>query len=438
MAEKKTTTYARNPEQMARALGLNLSPRKRKKSLQMVGELLGETGFPKKTGKGWVVAEVLKWIDAAGGGSGKWRVTSDKPGKNSSRITHHSSLAGDGGKGKEEGGPSASDSDAASGKDGQLKSVARSEGVREDADLFGKLTGAELAEARERRLDYLQDIWIHPGQRRTPSGGAFLRLDKGERDELRGGRPWLFESVGGEHPTTNVQQPTSSGMAEGKMKIGELPKAESQKMLALYLAEFFAGRVTCDIDEQRISNWKQKKWAGEVPGNTPKPPEKMGNRFDTNAWAVWFEKYILPYYQPKVSAQGELVKGLMQMASEANYQRDIDDARRARVEADDAERRLSNKWIETDVAEALGGGWARQYHGFWRNAIEKRSAERYGSRLKEIGVTEGQAGMLMDFWVEERRDELGLVERQCEAAAAEYKKLVAEEAGRKGLTANGH
>ena len=62
-----------------------------------------------------------------------------------------------------------------------------------DGDLFLKLSPEELAELKKKRLDYLEDIYLHPGQRLAPSGGSYLRLSNREEDELRAERPWLFK-----------------------------------------------------------------------------------------------------------------------------------------------------------------------------------------------------------------------------------------------------
>lgn len=108
-----------------------------------------------------------------------------------------------------------------------------------------------------------------------------------------------------------------------------LPPAESQKQLAVLLARHFSGRLKIDLSEQQIGNWKQ---GTRLPDGCPLPPAKVANRFDTQAWADWVERFIVPLYGVRQNPQGEMVKDVFQLAQESAAQREIDAAARERIE----------------------------------------------------------------------------------------------------------
>ena len=366
MPDKKTT-FAKNAEGLARAFGLNLSPRKRKASLAIVQGWTNDPSFPKKGKQGWKIAEVEAWRGKReeGRGAGK-----QPPSPLSALPASDLPATGDPG--------------------------------REPADLF-----LSPSEALKGRLDLHQERYRHPA--------AFERtLAKFEIDELRQYRPEIWG--GAAKPPEREEGREESGDVKGDGRDGSLsplsplpaslPMVGSQVELAAHLARHFAGRLMIDLSEQMISNWKRGE---NLPDGAPLPPPKIGNRIDAQAWAEWIERHVVPRHGVQVSAQGVLIKDIFARGQEAEAQRKIWEEQIKHAEF----KAVSDKYIEVARAESAGAAWARQYHDYWKRRNESIDPAALEQRALDLGVPAATAVALKMFLVEQCQKFLDDVERKC-------------------------
>ena len=302
-------------------------------------------------------------------------------------------------------------------------------------DLPPREGGAETSflspqEGLRARLELLKDMYLNPHLHER-------KIAQWEVKELREHCPEIWKKS--EEPVAPAAEPVKAGAAEESPREAPspagatLPDAESQVMLARLLARHFSGRVKIDISEQQISNWK----AGHhLPKGAPLPPTKIGNRHETQKWADWIERWILPIYGIVPGLQGEFADptyDVFQQAQRANAQKQIDDARRARVEADEAERRLSDKWIELSVATRLCAGALRQLGDYWRTRNEKTMVSAFEEQARQRGVPGDVAALLKDWLAAEHRKFTDDVENKVQAEADRYAAQVQAEADQKAM-----
>lgn len=265
MAQKKPTTYARNAEQIARAMGLPLTRGKKKlASLATVAQWVKEPTFPKKTPKGWLVMEVRKWVHS---------------GKAAART------------------PNLPPSDKPAGDD----------------ELF--ITEEVATEAYKQKLEKDRRIFLGLDKSLFP-----LRVDDIKRLERHGLIPKIPK--GGEPPQANGQlSPESratgeipeSALSQGTATTGEavtpavqvIPdRIGKQSQLAAFLHGYFRDRIKINIRPQTLDQWGDGLGLRPVfiNGQTVKPPkfpnkEKGGGNFyDTHECIEWVENYIVPVH----------------------------------------------------------------------------------------------------------------------------------------------
>jgi hypothetical protein len=130
-----------------------------------------------------------------------------------------------------------------------------------EGDLFLKLSPEEITKQQLRRLDYFEDIHLHPGQRLAPSGQSFLKLNPREEKELKSARPWLF----------NLSPSSGGGVDEGDEFTGGV------EAVAAYIQLKFPGVVCNKMD---ISNWQRMKFLPESAKPSPRHPK--GDQFPTS------------------------------------------------------------------------------------------------------------------------------------------------------------
>jgi len=341
-------TYARNLEQLARAGGLNLSPRKRTKSLAIASGWLKTAGFPAKTPKGWVIAEVLEWMNV-------------KPEPELENIQHPTSNIQH---------PTGAGADAAGAHESR---------ITHHSDLF-----PPDAAGLKKILDLYQEKLFFP--EKYPED----KIQVWQVKMLQQHRPWLFKS---DEPAPAEKEATAAvpgAIPPPAVAVvpEALPDAESQKMLAILLARHFSGRIRIDISEQQISQWKE---GHNLPPGVPLPPTKLGNRHSTAGWADWITQYLLPKYGRTATDQADLkITGLdvFQQAQQADAHRKIDEARKARLEADEIERKLSDKWIESAVATRAVAGLVNELCNWFRAEVEKLEPDRWREFCRERGVAD--------------------------------------------------
>jgi hypothetical protein len=367
-------------------MGLNLSPRKRKASIATVNEWLGDPLFPKKTSKGYIVEEVRGFVSLRA--EGGRRKTED-------------------GRRKTEVRPLTSDlpKDPNGGPSGDLFQRGDVDALKEFLDLLeDKLKNPikwQEAPIQKWQIDYLKQYRRHlfPGE----IGKAEGRMQNEEGGQYQGSDL----AVGQESRLTS----------EG------LPDAESQKALAVRLAKHFAGRIRIDISEQQISKWKN----GEgLPPGSQLPPAKLGNRFNTQAWAEWIERTLMPKYGMNVDAQGKFEISIFDLATRAEAQRKIDEGARIRIDLEVAQ----GKYIEVAMAERVAAGLAREYHEFWKARFEKGEIEAARQKLLSLGVEGLRVEEFVKWAVERARGLVDLVEAKCAEQVGKYGDKINAEAQR--------
>jgi hypothetical protein len=370
-------------------MGLELTPRKRRRAIATVNEWLADPAFPKKTAKGWVLSEVRAWRagkekledrrSKMGNGHSQFADGRSKMGANSDLRTPSLELPAD-----PNGGPG-----------GDLFPPA-GDALKEFLDLLEeKLKNPvkwQEAPIQKWQIDYLKQYRRHLFPGASADSADERRLNTGQWEDGR----------------RSATVPTNGEVA------GPLPDSESQKALAVRLAKHFAGRIRIDISEQQISKWKN----GEgLPPGAQLPPAKLGNRFDTQAWADWIERTLMPKYGMNVDAQGNLDISIFELASRAEAQRKIDEGARIRIELEVAR----GKYIEVVAAERAAAGVARQYHEFWKARAEKSEPELARQKLMSLGVESVKVEEFTQWAVERARVLVDLVEAKCAEQVSGYR-----------------
>ena len=239
-SESKGARFCRNVRAIAGAWGCDVLKQRvrRYDQLAPVRAAVLRPDFPKKTKSGWPCAEVVAW------------------------ATQHVQLS----------------------KDKRTFTLVENQppppdpaqpGVVAEGDLFLKLTPEELAAQQKRRLDYFEDIHLHPGERLAPSGLSFLRLSGRERDDLRASRPWLFQNAPVESPAAVDGGDEFTGGVEA---------------VAAYIQMKFPG-VICNKTD--ISRWQHMKFLPD--GCTEQfPPSHDSGRNSKRKIDAWIVKYKKP------------------------------------------------------------------------------------------------------------------------------------------------
>lgn len=276
------TRFATNAERLAKHLGLPMSPRKRRGSIGVVGELLAKPGCPEKGSKGWVIEDFKRF-------AARCRMLEEF----------------------------------------EKRAVGFSEIEKEN--LLAKFCAYLDGDASKWEEEQLRNNGIIPAK----NG----QLELGKTVE---GRESRVEGKNGNIGADTQVRPTSNESgAHGVAALpGALPVTESQKHLATVLAQHFQGQLKIDISEQSISQWKLGRG---LPAGTPLPPTKIGHRIDTQAWADWIERHLRPRHGVGITLtgpQGEIVKDVFQLASESDAHRSIDEARKARLELEVLEKKF--------------------------------------------------------------------------------------------------
>ena len=283
--------YATNNEQIARALGLPLTPRKRKATLVEIGRWLARPDFPKKhkTGnpprtRGWIVTELQAWY----------------------RRFLDQSLAA----------PPAPPGPAAP-PDSLLPTPEQ------------QLTA---------RLDFNQEVYFNPGK--FP-----FKLAKWEVDELRDhGR--IPKSEKAEAPDPAAAPPADLP--------SPIYNPKSQVDLTVMLAKFFAGHFSGDVVPQLISDWKLGKRLPRLPDGreAPLPPAREGTVWPGWKWVCWIRDYALAdprFCRRAPDRQGEM--DLAEQAVHARHELDILNKKIKQIEFETAQREHDAQWVRAEDAE---------------------------------------------------------------------------------------
>lgn len=112
---------------------------------------------------------------------------------------------------------------------------------------------------------------------------------------------------------------TGTGPPEAK----SAPTVDSQEALAAALGDHFAGRLSIEITQAKISHWAKGAYGHGVPNGSPLPPARRGNRYDVQEWSEWIERYILPTHGQNGHAAGPREPTIFEKAQEAEAERQI-------------------------------------------------------------------------------------------------------------------
>jgi len=239
---QKPTTWAKNPERLARLMGLPMTRGKKKRaSLELVKQWMADPTFPKKTRHGYKLEEVRKWRVAQAKNGASDLPATDKP----------------------------------------------AEGDFFESD----------AEGWERTLDQWEEKLNHPEKwLKSPIQQWQLKKLEKYRPKLFGQRDAGPDSPAAAEAAREDARPT--------MMIPD--RIARQSDLASFLHEYFRGRLAMKIDATTLDQWRHRlrleplfidldgtglKWV-----KPPKFPEKTaaGNYWDTHECIEWVERWIIP------------------------------------------------------------------------------------------------------------------------------------------------
>lgn len=301
LMEKKTTTFARNPQQLARAILIDARKGTKEEGKvpkarainKLVPEILkwiAMPGFPKKTPKGYVIAQVRTWVEGR-----------------KSRV------------------------------EGGTPNLTQADKPAEGDDLFESDSAGW-----ERTLDLWQDKLNHPEK------WLALPLQNWQLKKLERYRPQLFGNspVVAQEPAN--KSPTGAGTpnleAGGVMIENDL--CDNFQDIANRMDQYYrnadgSSLLQHEISGKTISDWKNKRRLNNKPG----PPGKVNSRqWSAGQWISWFHKHFwLEWKLPEtgtgqMEAFGEADLRKMQLAEDfkkledAQRERDIRDGRYKSVE----------------------------------------------------------------------------------------------------------
>ena len=354
---KKEQTYVRNTEQLARAFGLPLSPRKRKASLTTARQWTETAGFPAKTPKGWVIEQVRAFLaksDPVG------RVPSPGAGSTSNQSDLPVSPAA-----------------AAPTKalldlwEDMMRNPTRHEDKiqkwqlewlkKDRPNLFSTVTATA-------QPDTAPPASLLPGPTIPPRPWQ-VALPPGE-GKVASGAATEGESS---NPQSAIRNPQSEGTADNPVMV--IPKTlGTQADLARFLHEYFKRKISITISPQTIQHWREGTRlrsvyiTGEAPDNSAirnpqsamgrwvRPPPfpaknaSSGFQWDVHECIEWVEKWIVPVHGG--SATGQL--GEFEAAVDfdtARQEHDLWKMRRERAIADG-----TYKSVETFQRDCLAIG----------------------------------------------------------------------------------
>lgn len=106
---------------------------------------------------------------------------------------------------------------------------------------------------------------------------------------------------------------------------------DSQDALSESLRRHFAGHISIDITQAKISNWSKGTPGHGMPAGCPLPPSRRGNRYDVQGWIEWIGQYILPTHAVNGhTPNGARETSIFERAQEAEAERQIIERNRAR------------------------------------------------------------------------------------------------------------
>lgn len=238
----------------------------------------------------------------------------------------------------------------------------------------GELFVDEAPEVKlNRRLDRLELMYFNP-----PTLPGDPKIQKWEVDELRKHRPWLWSGAAKASP----------------VKVDDyVSQAEFSRIVSeLYNVPVYPMQVSRALNEEGM-------------------PGRMQNQSIKTSLALpWWE-------ENKVRKQLDGQGSLFQKASQAELQKKIDDGRRAGIEADEAERSMSNKWVLRSTAQASVSGALKLYHGFVKRELERGLGAAIVADCRAQLIDENLLPLIAAAAARAGRGVIKAVEEECDHAA---------------------
>lgn len=370
--KKPEATWLRDIEAIAAAMGLRLYDQRPKRLAQLAAlrALTEAARFPAKDkAKGYWPREAV----------GAWLAERVEVAKGKREFTVKSEI-----RSQESGAKKAKLTDS----EAQRKAVSQEPELPAQPNAPGELNlelmPEDIAAQKKRRLDYLQDIYLNPGQRLSPSGGSFLRLSAREEDELLRERPWLKAPESQEIQAEN-----------GNENIGS-----SLQSVANWIRNNFPGTVCNKVD---ISRWLHGEY---LPAGCREnfPPPDEGNRYKASLTRAWVERYLVK------PATGQNLP----MVVDDRARKEKADADVAEMEAEELRRSLDKKWILREQALATGVAVVARLHKMVKAEDERNLPKLRRERLLALGVDAAVVAKFSEWDVEQAK---ALTDRREEAMA---------------------
>lgn len=115
----------------------------------------------------------------------------------------------------------------------------------------------------------------------------------------------------------------------------------------------------------------------------------------------------------KIEVKAGTTGDLSKRSIEADMQRKIDEARTARIEADESERELDAKWILKEEARLSISGAVKIHHIFFKRQMEKVFAARLMELLTPTDFSESQVARFKEAFHRVGRETISAVENDC-------------------------